>query len=339
MARFSGLGEAKAGDQGVPSTLALLAFDFGAPASDIAGAIAADRARAVAAAVPLLAGSHLLWACIVAWRLLASDSPFASPAFLLLAALLAVDALGWALAVRARAAPARLVQLVAAQVLLTGGLWAAAAAFTAGIPGGASPAVVAALLCGAGSGLALFFPVPALAAASCALVWATAAAVGLDPELLGIGAALVLILCLVSLFRARDAVLGAERRLSAEAEAETAGRFVEEYEASGRGWFWETNSEGAVTYASEQLAARLGLTRGAMIGRRFEDLLFAEEAGNPLGFHLSARFPFTEVIVRAPGAQETWWALSGSPNFDRYGRFLGFRGLGVNLSEQQRGEA
>jgi diguanylate cyclase (GGDEF)-like protein len=45
------------------------------------------------------------------------------------------------------------------------------------------------------------------------------------------------------------------------------------------------------------------------------------------------------VVVRAPAAEEVWWSLSGSPNFDDYGRFLGFRGLGSNLSEQRRSEA
>jgi diguanylate cyclase (GGDEF)-like protein len=43
--------------------------------------------------------------------------------------------------------------------------------------------------------------------------------------------------------------------------------------------------------------------------------------------------------VRAPTGDDVWWSLSGSPNFDAYGRFLGFRGLGSNLSEQRRSEA
>jgi len=43
--------------------------------------------------------------------------------------------------------------------------------------------------------------------------------------------------------------------------------------------------------------------------------------------------------LRAPAADDVWWSLSGSPNFDDYGRFLGFRGLGSNLSEQLRNEA
>jgi diguanylate cyclase (GGDEF)-like protein len=83
-----------------------------------------------------------------------------------------------------------------------------------------------------------------------------------------------------------------------------------------------------------------------VLGAMFEDLLLVdrdEEAGDDarrtLGFHLGARFPFSDVIVRAQDSNENWWSLSGTPNFDEFGRFLGFRGIGANLSEQLRSEA
>ena len=57
-----------------------------------------------------------------------------------------------------------------------------------------------------------------------------------------------------------------------------------------------------------------------------------------LGFHLSARFPFSEVIVRAASAEDIHWSLSGNPVFDEAGRFHGFRGIGTDLTEQRRSE-
>jgi diguanylate cyclase (GGDEF)-like protein len=57
-----------------------------------------------------------------------------------------------------------------------------------------------------------------------------------------------------------------------------------------------------------------------------------------LGFHLSARFPFSDVVVRAASTEDVHWSLSGNPVFDERGRFLGFRGIGTDLTEQRRSE-
>ena len=57
-----------------------------------------------------------------------------------------------------------------------------------------------------------------------------------------------------------------------------------------------------------------------------------------MGFHLSTRLPFTDINVRANTAAEIWWSLSGTPSFDEYGRFLGFRGIGTDLTQQRRSE-
>ena len=42
--------------------------------------------------------------------------------------------------------------------------------------------------------------------------------------------------------------------------------------------------------------------------------------------------------MRANTSAEIWWSLSGTPSFDEYGRFLGFRGIGTDLTEQRRSE-
>jgi diguanylate cyclase (GGDEF)-like protein len=62
------------------------------------------------------------------------------------------------------------------------------------------------------------------------------------------------------------------------------------------------------------------------------------EQGMTLGFHLSARFPFSEVVVRPASEQDVHWSLSGNPLFDERGRFLGFRGIGTDLTEQRKSE-
>jgi diguanylate cyclase (GGDEF)-like protein len=133
-------------------------------------------------------------------------------------------------------------------------------------------------------------------------------------------------------------------RLALEWQAKKALNFVDEFENSGRGWFWETDSLGTLSYVSRQLAEDFQCEPEALLGRRFTDLLSVDQASEALeerktlGFHLSARFPFSDVVVRPASEQDVHWSLSGNPIFDERGRFLGFRGIGTDLTEQRKSE-
>ena len=119
--------------------------------------------------------------------------------------------------------------------------------------------------------------------------------------------------------------------------------FVALIEQSGQGWFWETDALGDLVLRVRG-AGRADRPRlDELIGRPFTDLLLVEEAGRPsarrFGFHLDARFPFTDVIVRPNGRAELGWLLSGAPRFDEIGRFLGFRGFGTPLDRSAAGRS
>jgi diguanylate cyclase (GGDEF)-like protein len=157
----------------------------------------------------------------------------------------------------------------------------------------------------------------------------------------------VLSLALVaySIAGSRSFISAGRKRLNLDAEAHKALNFVEEFENSGRGWFWETNGEGTLSYVSQQLADDFQCQPHELLGRQFTDLLSVDrspgattEERKTLGFHLSARFPFSDVIVRAASDEDIHWSLSGNPIFDERGRFLGFRGIGTDLTEQRRSE-
>ena len=148
-----------------------------------------------------------------------------------------------------------------------------------------------------------------------------------------------------SVAAARTVIAAGRRRLNLDAEARKALTFVDEFENSGRGWFWETNAEGTLSYVSQQLADDFKCEPAELLGRQFTDLLSVDatvdgvvEERKTLGFHLSARFPFSDVVVRAASDQDIHWSLSGNPVFDERGRFLGFRGIGTDLTEQRRTE-
>jgi len=159
----------------------------------------------------------------------------------------------------------------------------------------------------------------------------------------------VAILCFLliaySVAGARTVIAAGRRRLNLDAEARKALTFVDEFENSGRGWFWETNAEGTLSYVSQQLADDFECQPAELLGRQFTDLLSVDTNGDEsieerktLGFHLSARFLFSDVVVRPASDRDVHWSLSGNPVFDERGRFLGFRGIGTDLTEQRRTE-
>jgi len=182
----------------------------------------------------------------------------------------------------------------------------------------------------------------ALAAAAPAIV-ALLAFSGAATLIVAAAAGVATLLVLLAIYALRR---GANRHVEAIAleEDERARRLVAGFEDSGCGWFWETNADGRLSYLSEAVAEALDRDRDALLGRRFEELLLVEESSGEgierptLGFHLSSRFPFANALVSPNGRKDLCWSLTGRPRFDEVGRFLGFRGVGLNLSESQRVE-
>ncbi|HWI88421.1 MAG TPA: EAL domain-containing protein [Sphingomicrobium sp.] len=157
-------------------------------------------------------------------------------------------------------------------------------------------------------------------------------------------AILSLVVFAYSIVGARNFIDTGRKRLRLEAQARKAQHFVDEFENSGRGWFWETDPLGTLSYVSRQLADDFQCEPEELLGRQFTDLLSVDQESDSLGesktlgFHLSARFPFSDVVVRPASDQDVHWSLSGNPIFDERGRFLGFRGIGTDLTEQRKSE-
>jgi diguanylate cyclase (GGDEF)-like protein/PAS domain S-box-containing protein len=156
-------------------------------------------------------------------------------------------------------------------------------------------------------------------------------------------------LCAIAFAAVRQARAD-QQRLEAnhveELRGRRAQRLLNEYERSGRGWFWETDRQGCLTYISDTLAHSLDRQAADLVGRSITDLITSGEerqrgdGERTLGFHLSARTGFSEISVRAavPG-EERWWAISGQPIVNEFGQFHGFRGSGIDLTEMKRTEA
>jgi diguanylate cyclase (GGDEF)-like protein len=187
-------------------------------------------------------------------------------------------------------------------------------------------------------------PSPPLAVINSIVALSTTILASGDPEVTLTIDLVALLMVGYSILVTQKTLYGGRRRLGLEFQAKKSLNFVEEFENSGRGWFWETDSKGTLSYVSRQLADDFECEPEALLGRQFTDLLSVDsgidslEERKTLGFHLSARFPFSDVVVRPASEQDVHWSLSGNPIFDERGRFLGFRGIGTDLTEQRRSE-
>ncbi|MES2174467.1 MAG: EAL domain-containing protein [Pseudomonadota bacterium] len=134
-------------------------------------------------------------------------------------------------------------------------------------------------------------------------------------------------------------------RHSQNLRAQRSDRLLQEHERSGRGWFWETDRLGCLTYISDTLAKTLDAPVDGLIGRPITEIVRPGDkkqgdGERTLGFHLSARTGFSDIAVCAALAkEERWWSISGQPVFNEYGQFHGFRGSGTDLTEMRRSQA
>ncbi len=117
-------------------------------------------------------------------------------------------------------------------------------------------------------------------------------------------------------------------------------RILRNHEESGQGWFWATNADGDLTYLTESMLAELAPEADTLIGTSFAALFSHGEdaAGNRrnLSFALAKQLKFAKLAVIAQTAEHRWWEVSGCPQFDGAGLFCGFRGSGVDVTEQRR---
>jgi diguanylate cyclase (GGDEF)-like protein len=245
---------------------------------------------------------------------------------------------------RQQMAPHTVARIMCGYLATTGGLWTAAT-LAAGNLGVAGAAFVTVAMAG-GFFLRSIVAVssPPLAVVNLAVAVITTALVSTNLEVTFAIDALAALTVAYSMLTTQKTLFAGRRRLALEWQAQKALNFVDEFENSGRGWFWETDSLGTLSYVSGQLAEDFQCEPEALLGRQFTDLLSVDHASDSmeerktLGFHLSARFPFSDVVVRPASEQDVHWSLSGNPIFDERGRFLGFRGIGTDLTEQRKSE-
>ena len=119
---------------------------------------------------------------------------------------------------------------------------------------------------------------------------------------------------------------------------------LRDYEQSGIGWFWASDAAGRVIYVSDCIATRMGRPREDIIGTPVPSLFILDRDRDDtiertLPLILSSRKTFADLAVRAAlDGQEVWWSISGRPQFDSSGEFIGYRGNGTDVTATRQSQ-
>jgi diguanylate cyclase (GGDEF)-like protein/PAS domain S-box-containing protein len=116
------------------------------------------------------------------------------------------------------------------------------------------------------------------------------------------------------------------------------------YENARLGWFWSTDVQGRLIYTSQHIVEEFGQDPGALIGQPFAEVFCLdpdrERAGQrTLPFLLGTHTSFIELTACAAGRVDgRWWAISGFPQVDAAGEFIGYHGHGRDITETLRSQ-
>jgi diguanylate cyclase (GGDEF)-like protein len=127
-------------------------------------------------------------------------------------------------------------------------------------------------------------------------------------------------------------------------KSETVSLLLREFEDSGADWLWQTDTSRCITHASPRFAYALDEDPRAIEGQPLLKLIAGDawetgrypEALHDLAERLKRREAFSNLIVPVTIKGVTrWWELSASPRNSEDGAFLGFRGVGSDVTEQR----
>ena len=126
---------------------------------------------------------------------------------------------------------------------------------------------------------------------------------------------------------------------------EVVSLLLREFEDSGGDWMWQIDASKCLTHVSPRFAYALGLEPTSLESKPILQILAGEawEAGNfsaglrDLAERLKSRESFSDLILPVVIKDESrWWELSASPRYDDKGTFIGFRGVGSDVTEAHR---
>lgn len=129
-----------------------------------------------------------------------------------------------------------------------------------------------------------------------------------------------------------------------EEKNEVVSMLLREFEENQADWLWQVDTGRRIRSASPRFSFALGQTPADIEGKPFLQMIAGDswESGqfapslHELAEKLKSRENFSNLIVRVSiDGQNRWWEISGTPILDEQQNFMGFRGVGSDVTEQR----
>lgn len=156
--------------------------------------------------------------------------------------------------------------------------------------------------------------------------------------LLGVYLVCMLAVALVACAHLRRHLLS-DRRL--RAEQELTGLLLRDFEDASRDCLWQTDDRNVLVHVSSGGSGLRRMFGGLTEGDSLTDAERNGADGAAIGVRalvaaIETRMPFHDLVVEIPSGEQTeWWSFGGKPLFGHAGRFLGFRGIGSDVTEMR----
>jgi len=158
---------------------------------------------------------------------------------------------------------------------------------------------------------------------------------------LGLGVLLVAC-CLAS---GRNFLMRKQAELQLSDRDEVVSLLLREFDDGDADWLWQIDASRSLTHVSPRLAFALGEEAMALEGRPFLQMLAGDSwdsgdfppALRTLADRLKQRESFSNLVLPVTLRGVTrWWELSASPRHDETGLFIGFRGVGSDVTAERQ---
>ncbi len=133
-----------------------------------------------------------------------------------------------------------------------------------------------------------------------------------------------------------------ERKFAEAALEKSEARFRSLTELSSD-WYWEQDESFGLTFMSGEMGGRTGLDPASYLGRkRWEQpaLNLSEQDWDQHRAQLERHEPFKDFELQRPTGEggSRWISLAGQPLFDDEGIFVGYRGVGSDITARKEAE-
>lgn len=126
-------------------------------------------------------------------------------------------------------------------------------------------------------------------------------------------------------------------------QTEIISLLLKDFESGSKDWLWETDSKGQLVYLTDRLAELTGQPFEQLLGKRLSDISgLPSHIGPWQSFHnmIDEHRDVREIEVPVKLANERrWWQITARPVFAANRDFLGYRGVGRDVTEVHRAQA